>query len=59
MSDPALPDDDAPVDIVDVDVRGWVEEASANPTLYRDRQVTEILLAAIGLSKNLKGMCSS
>mgnify|MGYP001206666132 FL=1 len=46
--------DDSPADIVDVDVRGWVEEASANPTLYRDRQVTEILLAAIGLSQNLK-----
>jgi predicted nucleotidyltransferase component of viral defense system len=54
MSDPALPDDDRPADIVDVDVRSWVEEASANPTLHRDRQVTEILLAAIGLSKNLK-----
>lgn len=54
MSDAALPDDDGPADIVDVDVRAWVEEASANPVLHRDRQVTEILLAAIGLSQNLK-----
>ncbi len=38
---------------VDVDVRAWVEAAKANPTLLRDRQVTEIVLAAIGLAPRL------
>lgn len=41
------------MDIVDVDIRAWVESARTNPVLYRDRQVTEILLAAIGLSPTL------
>lgn len=40
--------------IVDVDVRGWVEAARANPDRYRDRQVTEVLLAAIGLTPDLR-----
>lgn len=40
-------------DIVDVDVRAWVEAARPNPELYRDRQVTEIVLGAIGLSPSL------
>lgn len=40
-------------DIVDVDVRAWVEAARSDPTLYRDRQVTEIVLAAIGLTPSL------
>lgn len=48
------PEGSAPApDIVDVDVRAWVESARANPTLYRDRQVTEIVLTAIGLTPNL------
>ncbi len=44
----------AEIDIVDVDVRAWVEAARANPTLYRDRQVTEIVLASIGLAPSLR-----
>jgi len=51
MSEP-----DQPIDygIVDVDVRTWVDAARADPTQHRDRQVTEIVLAAIGLAPNLK-----
>lgn len=41
--------------IVDVDLKGWVEEAADNPVLYRDRRVTEIVLTAIGLAPTLKG----
>jgi len=51
MSDPK--DDSRAVEIVDVDIRAWVEAARANPALYRDRQVTEIVLAAIGLTPSL------
>src|SRR5882672_1872302 len=40
-------------DIVDVDVRAWVETSRSDPTRYRDRQVTEIVLAAIGLAPSL------
>ncbi|WP_022730000.1 nucleotidyl transferase AbiEii/AbiGii toxin family protein [Fodinicurvata sediminis] len=48
------PEERAPTpDIVDVDVRAWVETARTDPTLYRDRQVTEIVLAAIGLTPSL------
>lgn len=45
--------DDA-VDVVDIDVRSWVEAARADPQLHRDRQVTEVVLAAIGLSPSLR-----
>lgn len=48
-----MPDTDPVVEIVDVDIRAWVESARADPQLYRDRQVTEIVLAAIGLSHSL------
>lgn len=41
------------VDIVDVEVRAWVEAAANDPVLYRDRQVTEIVLSAIGLAPTL------
>lgn len=41
------------VDFVDVDIRAWVEDARANPALYRDRQVTEIVLTAIGMAPRL------
>jgi predicted nucleotidyltransferase component of viral defense system len=41
------------IDIVDVDVHAWVEAARADPVLYRARQVTEIVLASIGLSPTL------
>ena len=41
-------------EIVDVDVRAWVEAARPNPARYRDRQVTEVVLAAIGVAPNLK-----
>lgn len=43
-----------PVEIVDVDIRKWVELARQNPTLYRDRQVTEIVLGAIGITPSLQ-----
>jgi len=52
MSDPPLPSN-TPVETVDVDIRAWVERARADPQLFRDRQVTEIVLAAIGLSPSL------
>lgn len=42
-----------PAEIVDVDIRAWVEAARANPLLYRNRQVTEIVLATIGLTPSL------
>ena len=48
-----MSDSNTPVEIVDVDVRAWVESARADPQLFRDRQVTEIVLAAIGLSASL------
>jgi hypothetical protein len=41
-------------EIVDVDVRAWVEAAKTDLVRYRDRQVTEIVLAAIGVAPNLK-----
>lgn len=53
MSDNDPHAQDSKFDIVDVDVRTWVETARANPTLYRDRQVTEIVLGAIGLAPSL------
>jgi len=53
MSEDSPQSHDAAFDIVDVDVRAWVESARANPTLYRDRQVTEIVLASIGLAPTL------
>lgn len=50
--------DEAPkgerTEIVDVDVRAWVEAAKTDLVRYRDRQVTEIVLAAIGVAPNLK-----
>lgn len=50
--------DEAPkgerTEIVDVDVRAWVESAKTDLVRYRDRQVTEIVLAAIGVAPNLK-----
>lgn len=45
---------DHEVTIVEVDVRRWVETAKADPVLYRDRQVTEIVLAAIGIAPTLQ-----
>jgi predicted nucleotidyltransferase component of viral defense system len=42
------------VDVVGIDVRSWVEAARADPQLHRDRQVTEVVLAAIGLSPSLR-----
>ena len=41
-------------DIVDVDIKAWVEAAGHDPLAYRDRQVTEIVLTAIGLAPSLK-----
>lgn len=53
MSDAEGKLDNVHYDIVDVDVRAWVEAARANSSQYRDRQVTEIVLAAIGLLPDL------
>lgn len=53
MSKPDLQSEPS-IDTVDVDVRAWVESARADPQLYRDRQVTEIVLTAIGLSPSLQ-----
>ena len=53
MSDEAHTPDETEFDIVDVDVREWVETARANLAQYRDRQVTEIVLASIGLTPSL------
>lgn len=44
---------EGPAEVVDVDIRAWVESARANPPLYRNRQVTEIVLATIGLTPSL------
>lgn len=53
MSDADNHSKDVEFDIVDVDVRAWVEASRADPTRYRDRQVTEIVLTAIGLAPSL------
>ncbi|MCK4713699.1 MAG: nucleotidyl transferase AbiEii/AbiGii toxin family protein, partial [Marinosulfonomonas sp.] len=53
MSDLETKPDRVECGIVDVDVRAWVEAARPNPAQYRDRQVTEIVLTAIGLTPNL------
>jgi predicted nucleotidyltransferase component of viral defense system len=50
---PEVPEQDVEFDIVDVDVRAWVEASRADTTRYRDRQVTEIVLTAIGLAPRL------
>lgn len=44
---------EGPAKIVDVDIRAWVETARPNPLQYRNRQVTEIVLATIGLTPSL------
>lgn len=50
-----IPDDEGrELEVVEVDIRSWVEAAAANPVLHRDRQVTEIVLASIGLAPTLK-----
>ena len=53
MSDEAHTSNESEFDFVDVDVREWVEAARANLAQYRARQVTEIVLAAIGLTPSL------
>ena len=55
MSDINLNPNDSEFDIVDVDidVQTWVENAHADPILYRNRQVTEIVLGAIGFVPSL------
>lgn len=42
------------IEIVDINVREWVKGAQADPQLHRDRQVTEVVLAAIGITPTLK-----
>lgn len=44
---------EGPAEIVDVDIRAWVEAARPNPIQYRNRQVTELVLATIGLTPSL------
>lgn len=41
------------IEFVDIDIRAWVEKSKANPALYRSRQVTETVLATIGLNGKL------
>lgn len=53
MPEPGGPGESG-VEIVDVDLRPWVEAARVDPVRHRDRQVTEILLAAIGIAPTLK-----
>lgn len=38
----------------DIKIREWVGEAKADPVKYRSRQITEILLTAIGITESLK-----
>lgn len=56
MSDANSDIEETEFEVVDVDIRTWVEAARSNPVLYRDRQVTEIVLAAIGLGPSLSDM---
>lgn len=44
---------DTQIAVVPVDLATWVEAARSNPILYAQRQVTEIVLTAIGLSDML------
>ena len=37
-------------DVVVVDIASWVERARSDPQAYLERQATEVLLAAIGLT---------
>lgn len=41
------------VDLIEIDLRSWVAAAAPNPTLHRDRKITEIVLTAIGRSDRL------
>jgi len=41
------------IEIVHIDLPAWVEAARANPVLFAQRQATEVVLTAIGLSKLL------
>jgi hypothetical protein len=49
MSEP-----EGPVKYVDVDVQAWVNSARSDPVLFQERQITEIVLTAIGLSPALR-----
>lgn len=51
-----MSDIDAPerAQVVEIDVKAWVEAAAHDPIAYRDRQVTEIVLTAIGVAPSLK-----
>lgn len=42
------------IEVVDIDIKAWVEAAAHDPVAYRDRQVAEIVLTAIGAAPNLK-----
>ena len=41
------------IDYAPIDLETWVESAKSNPVLYRQRQATEVVLTAIGLSTTL------
>ncbi|MGH7018779.1 MAG: hypothetical protein ACREEY_02805, partial [Brevundimonas sp.] len=51
-----MSDIDAPerAQVVEIDVKAWVEAAAHDPIAYRDRQVTEIVLTTIGVAPSLK-----
>lgn len=51
-----MPEIEAPdrAQVVAIDVKAWVEAAVNDPVAYRDRQVTEIVLSAIGVAPSLK-----
>jgi predicted nucleotidyltransferase component of viral defense system len=53
MSKLPITPSETPYDTVEIDIPSWVEEAKANPTLHLDRQVTEIVLTAIGIAPTL------
>lgn len=44
---------DEKLETVPVDLEKWVAAARSNPVLYRQRQATEVVLTAVGLSKQL------
>ncbi len=46
---------DAQPEQVAIDLEQWVESTKSNPVLYKQRQATEVVLTAIGLSTVLSG----
>lgn len=44
-----------PQDPATVDLLAWVQKARTNPVLYRQRQLTEILLNAVAMTPGFRG----